>query len=195
MKDQGWDLLEVCKQMGFDSSKDVVFPQNFGPNQGYPIDVVNVLYNCSDLVTSTTLGEGFGLAWIEAMAAKIPIIMPDNTAMSEFITEDRGYLVKSGTTPSLWTVIPHDNEVLRPLVDVDDMVAKWLHVYNNREEAKEKAENAYKWVTSEMDWQRNISLKWVDLFDSVYKELKQGEKEVNEAVSQIGKKTIDTEEV
>lgn len=167
MKDQGWDLPEVCRQMGLDTHKDVIFPQNFGPNQGYPREIVNALYNASDVVVSTTLGEGMGLSWIEAMATKTPVIMPRNTAMTEFITEDRGYLVNSGTNPSFWTVIPHDNEVLRPLVDVDDMVKTLVHVYNNRDEAKQKAENAYKWVVNEMEWQGAIANQWVKLFDEV----------------------------
>lgn len=167
MKDQGWDLPEVCRQMGLDISKDVIFPQNFGPNQGYPREIVNALYNASDVIVSTTLGEGFGLSWIEAMAAKTPVIMPRNTAMTEFITEDRGYLVDSGTNESLYTVLPHDNEVLRPLVDVDDMVKTLVHIYNNRDEAKKKAENAHKWIVKEMDWQGSIADKWVKLFDKV----------------------------
>jgi glycosyltransferase involved in cell wall biosynthesis len=165
MKDQGWDLPEVCKLMGLDITKDVIFPQNFGPNQGYPREIVNALYNSSDVVVSTTLGEGFGLSWIEAMAANVPVVMPNNTALTEFITEDKGYLVNSGTNPSLHTIIPHDNEVVRPLVDVDDMVKTLVHIYNNRDEAKEKAENAYKWVTDEMDWQRGIAPQWVKIFD------------------------------
>jgi D-inositol-3-phosphate glycosyltransferase len=165
MKDQGWDLPEVCTQMGLDISKDVIFPQNFGPNQGYPREVVNALYNASDVVVSTTLGEGFGLSWVEAMAAKTPVLMPRNTAMTEFITEDRGYLMNSGTNSSLYTVLPHDNEVERPLVDVDDMVKQLVHIYNNRDDAKQKADNAYKWVTKEMDWQGSIANKWVKLFD------------------------------
>jgi len=167
MQDQGWDLPEICRQMELDITKDVIFPQNFGPNQGYPREIVNALYNASDVIVSTTLGEGFGLSWIEAMAANVPVIMPRNTALAEFITEDRGYLVNSGTNPSLWTIIPHDNEVLRPLVEVDDMVKTLVHVYNNRNEAVQKAENAYKWVTNTMDWQRNIASYWVKLFDEV----------------------------
>ena len=198
VNDQGWNLGEVCKNMGFDTAQDVIFPQNFGPNQGYPREVVNLIYNASDVVTSTTLGEGFGLAWIEAMAARVPIVMPNNTAMSEFITEDKGYLVNSGSNSSLYTVIGHDNEVLRYLTDVDDLVDKWLHVYNNREEAKQKAENAYKWVTKEMDWQKGIVPRWMRLFDRVYMDLQKKDEKVKSIIDDIGQKdsnVIETEEI
>ena len=163
--DQGWNLPEVVKSYGLSMSKDVIFPERFGPNQGYPTQIVNLIYNASDCVISTSLGEGFGLAWIEAMSTKTPIIMPNNTMMPEFVNEDNGYLVKSGTSSSLFTTLPNDNEVIRPLVDVDDMVEKMLDIYNNKKEAKRRAENAYVFVTTKMDWQRNIVPQWIKLFD------------------------------
>jgi len=194
-KDQGWDLVDVCKTHGLSLRDDVIFPENFGPNQGYPREVVNMIYNISDCVISTCLGEGFGLSWIEGMATKTPIIMPDNTAMSEFITEDRGYLVKSGGNPSLYTILGHDNEVIRPLVDVDDMVKKMLHVYNNYDEAKEKAENAYRWVNMSMDWQRAIAPQWLKVFDNAYEELQEELKPKTEEEKSNDTGTIDTEEI
>lgn len=191
MQDQGWNLPEVCKAHDLDIRSDVVFPENFGPNQGYPREIVNMIYNISDCVISSCLGEGFGLSWPEAMAARTPVIMPDNTVLSEFITEDRGYLVKSGTNTSLYTVLGHDNEIIRPLVDVDDMVKVMLHVYNNYDEAKQKAENAYQWVSTQMDWQDHIVPHWVKLFDEAYEDLKKPE--VEETPESQWKK-IDTEE-
>lgn len=170
-KDQGWDLPEVLKAHGLSINDDVVFPENFGPNQGYPRNIVNMIYNISDCVISTTLGEGFGLSWIEAMATKTPVIMPSNTMLPEFISDDLGWLVKSGTNPSLFTVVPNDNEVIRPLVDVDDMVDKMLYVCKNKEEVDRRALNAYNFVSSGMDWASHIVPKWVSVFDSAVEEL------------------------
>lgn len=128
--------------------------------------------NTNDFVAENVVVHN---SWIEAMATKTPILMPRNTAMEEFITEDRGYLMNSGNTDSLWTVLPHDNEVQRPLVDVDDMVEKLLHIYNNRDEANKKAEFAYDWVVDELDWQGPIAKQWVELFDNSYKEAQKTE--------------------
>lgn len=173
-KDQGWDLEEVCKSYNLDTKTEVIFPENFGPNQGFPREIVNYIYNAVDCVVSTTLGEGMGLGWLESMATKTPVIVPNNTAMSEFITEDKGYLVKSGGNTSLYTILNLDNEVIRPLVDVDDMVEKMLTVYNNREEVLRKAEKAYSWAALTMEWQKNIVPKWLALFDKAYGELVSG---------------------
>jgi len=164
-QDQGWNLNEVVKSYGLTIKEDVVFPENFGPNQGYPIEIVNALYNASDLVVSTTLGEGWGMSWCESMAAGTPVLMPRNTVMEEIITEDKGYLCDSGTTPALHTVLPHDNEVIRPLVDIDDMVNKLIHIYDNYDEAKAKADKAYDWIRSDLNWQGNIGEQWVKVFD------------------------------
>lgn len=179
-KDQGWDLVKVVENYGLDIRQDVIFPENFGPNQGYPRNIVNMLYNISDCVVSTTLGEGWGLSWTEAMATKTPVIMPNNTALTENITEERGYLVDSGTNPSLYTVVPNDNEVVRPLVDTEDLVAKMIEVYDDREEAKRRAENAYTWATTQMEWQSCVVPQWVEVFDKAYEDLQVPEEEVPE---------------
>jgi glycosyltransferase involved in cell wall biosynthesis len=169
--DQGWNLPEVCKAYGLDITKDIIFPENFGANQGYPRQVLNMLYNAVDCVISTAVGEGWGLSWIEAMATKTPVIMPGNTALIENITEERGFLSKSGVDPNLYTVLPHDNEIVRPLVDVNDMVEKMLFVYNNYEEALRRAETAFQWVTTELNWQGAVAKQWVEVFDNAYKAL------------------------
>lgn len=187
--DQGWDLVEVTKAHGLSIHEDVIFPENFGPNQGYPISIVNMIYNASDCILSTSLGEGFGLSWIESMTTKTPVIMPNNTMMSEFITEDRGWLADSGTNPSLYTVVPHDNEVVRPLVDVGDMVKKMLEVYSNPEEVKRRTENAYNWVITQMDWATGIVPKWITVFNKAVEDLNNEKpKPVEE-----GDKVIETE--
>lgn len=170
-QDQGWNLEEVCKAYGLSLTNDVIFPENFGPNQGYPREVVNMIYNASDCVVSTTLGEGWGLSWVEAMATKTPVIMPNNTALTECITPDRGWLADSGGSPSLYTVLPHDNEVIRPLVDVNSMVKCMLEIYNNPEEVKKRTEVAFNWVTTELDWQGDIASRWVSIFDKAYNDL------------------------
>ena len=164
-RDQGWRLDKVCEVLELSLKTDVIFPRNFGPNQGYPVPIVNLLYNSCDCVVSTALGEGFGLSWIEGMAAKKPVIVPNNTVLSELMNEDIAYLIDSGTTENLWTILPNDNEVLRPLVDIDHLVKTMRHVADNPEEAKEKAEAAYKYVIDNLTWEHSIVPKWVNLFN------------------------------
>jgi glycosyltransferase involved in cell wall biosynthesis len=160
-RDQGWYLPDVIKSLGLSLNENVVLPGGeFGPNQGYPIEVVNLIYNSADVVVSTTVGEGWGLSTVEAMATKTPVIFPNNTALTEIIGEDRGYLVRSGETPNDYIVMPNDNEVPRPITDVMHMAETLMHVYDNREEAAAKAEVAYKWVMNNLVWDKHIVPQW-----------------------------------
>ena len=170
-KDQGWDLPEVCKTFGLDTAYDVLFPVNFSPNQGYPIHVLNAIYNASDCVVSTDLGEGFGLSQIEGLATKTPIIMPNNTVRPELLSDDIAYLVNSGSDANLWTILPHDNEVMRPLTDVNDLARVMKHVHDNPEEAKEKAAAGYAFVKNNLAWDTCIIPQWIKLFDEAVAKL------------------------
>ena len=167
VRDQGWNLDGVVKGMGLDMTSDVIFPQNFGPNKGFPLKTLNAIYNATDCVMSTALGEGWGLSWIEAMATKTPVIMPNNTALTENITDDIGYLADSGTSPGLYTVLPWDNEVVRPVVDTGHLVELMNHVKDNPDEAKEKAENAYKHIMDNFLWEDHIVPMWIELIDEL----------------------------
>jgi len=171
-KDQGWDIAELCKNLDLNIGSDIVLPDQFEPNQGYPTEVVNMLYNSVDCGISTTLGEGFGLQWLEFMACNKPVISPNNTAMRELITEDKGYLVNSGSDINLWTCVPNDNDIMRPLVDVPDLVNTMLNVYDNYEEAQLKAAKAYTWVHDEFLWSGKISGQWRSIFNNLVKELR-----------------------
>ena len=162
-QDQGWNLPEVVRSIGLQMGEDVLMPGgDFGPNQGYPLPILNFIYNASDAVVSTTLGEGFGLSTVEAMACKTPIIFPNNTSLTEIIgaNEERGYLVPSGATPSDLTILPNDNEVLRPLTDVRIFAEKLMEVYDNRDEAKKKTDAAYEWIRSNLQWTKHIAPQW-----------------------------------
>ena len=100
-RDQGWNLPDVCKEMGLVLNEDVLLPGNgFGPNQGFPIDIVNQIYSASDVIVSTTLGEGWGLSTVEAMACKTPIIFPNNSSLSDMGVAKRASIVFLSFSPA-----------------------------------------------------------------------------------------------
>ncbi|KKL07221.1 hypothetical protein LCGC14_2588210 [marine sediment metagenome] len=65
------------------------------------------------------------------------------------------------------TVLPHDNEILRPTAHVYDAVKQLLLVYDNKEEAAARAETAYKMVHNNLIWTKQINPQWVKLFDEI----------------------------
>jgi glycosyltransferase involved in cell wall biosynthesis len=146
--------------------------------------------NTNDFVAENVVVHN---SWLEAMATKTPIIMPANTMLPEFITDETGWLVKSGSNPSLWTVIQFDNEVERPLTDVEDLVKVLTDIHANPEEAKRRAENAYEWVNKKMDWQRGIAPMWVKIFDKAYSDSMKTDADIEDVINQIGGGVIESE--
>jgi glycosyltransferase involved in cell wall biosynthesis len=51
------------------------------------------IYTASDLLSASTLGEGFGLTTLEAAACELPVVVNNFTCQPEMISED-GYLTE-----------------------------------------------------------------------------------------------------
>ena len=101
--DNNLNMIDMCKQLNLTEGDEWGYPnsRNFGPSSGFPINVLNEIYNASDAVVSTTLGEGWGLSITEGLSVKKPVIAPDNTSITEILgktnagTAERGILVKT----------------------------------------------------------------------------------------------------
>ena len=168
-KDGGIDLLQACKDLQLSPVKDVIFPANYSPSRGFPEEVLNRFFCCSDAFLTTHLGEGFGLTVAEAMAAGVPVIAPDNTNMYELLgkidaDEKRGWLYPC--KDMLWV----DNSGYRPAGRIDDIVNSLLDVYKQTKthdpELNLRTKRAREWCV-EHDWS-NIGKQWVKLFDHKY---------------------------
>lgn len=76
------------------------------------------LLGCADAYVSSTLHEGFGLVYLEGMAAGLPIVTFDHGGQIDFLRhEETGYLVRMGDTAGLAAAIgrlvSHPQEVER----------------------------------------------------------------------------------
>lgn len=170
--DVGGDLMQIAEHYGLKWDVDWACPApgSYGANQGYPVEIVNAIYGASDVVTSTTVGEGWGLSFSEGAATKNILLFPKNTSLIEMIgeNEERGYFIKSGETMNdfICMGVP-DNNILRPVVDVYDMADKLEHIYTHRAEANEKAERAFKEVWT---W-KQLGPRWLEIFQKAEKTL------------------------
>ena len=164
--DRGGNLLKVAKQLGIDSNLIYPNPAAYAAGFEFPVEYMNALYNIADINLSTTLGEGFGLSMVEAMACKTINVFPKNTAITEILQDERGILVECGNKPNHMVMNgPLDNNLLRPTVDIEDLFTKILWVYRNPEEVAKMIETAYKFAEE--------NLKWDDLvkkFDQLIRE-------------------------
>jgi glycosyltransferase involved in cell wall biosynthesis len=118
-----------------------------------PSNILNVVYNCADVFLTTHLGEGWGLTVTEAMATKTPVVVPDNTSMSEIVL---GYKVKQDS----WICLGNpDFSRIRPCGG--DYVPALMEALDNPN--KEYIEKNYEfvrywsWELVGMEWNRVLS--------------------------------------
>ncbi len=201
--DAGGSLKEYARNFpNLEYGKNWGCPGKFEANQGFPIEAVNAIYNASDCILSTSLGEGFGFYNSEGMATKTVVVGPNNTTTPELFGYDakedisdmetiytklRGVPVKSGSTSSEWTSFgPTDFERLRPVTNVDDAVKKLMWVYDNPDKVKEITERAYAYI-QDFSWDK-IGKQWDDFFQKVIVKLEE------ERASYVSPKKDDTTE-
>lgn len=184
--DVGGSIDELARNFNLIPGEDYTLPENFDEGKGFGIDIVNNIYNCADLCVTTTLGEGWGFITTEAMACKTPILAPNITSILDIFNSHhfdysenmlvqsqdiRGIPVKAGSTSSEWIALGlQDNERVRPLTNVDDMVAKMLWAYKHPSDVQKIVERAYTWVQG-LSWE-HIVKQWEGVFDKAYEALK-----------------------
>lgn len=163
-EDAGGNLLVMADNFGLKLQEDFILPSPkfFNENRGLGVDAMNLIYNASDAVLTTTHGEGWGLSITEAMATKTPVIAPNNTSIAEILADNRGMLVGSGANPSMFiTLGGNDNERLRPLMDVTEAADKLTLLMEGKSLPDiDKAyafAHKYNWTT--------ICEQWKEIFD------------------------------
>jgi glycosyltransferase involved in cell wall biosynthesis len=162
------NIIDIAEQYGLEYGKDFLVPtgpdgnpDTYNENEGFSIEMMNMIYNMSDVIVSTTLGEGWGLSVTEAMAAKVPVVVPNHTSLREICDDgNRGLLVQTSGNVCYGS---DDWNRVRPTVDVNDFVAKLKFIKHSPLEVNRIVERAHNWVLNELDWNK-IGLKWKEIF-------------------------------
>jgi glycosyltransferase involved in cell wall biosynthesis len=93
----GFNLAEVVLQAGPTSS--IVFEtRNHGPLACVDEEHLRLLYSAATVLLVTSMGEGFGLPMLEAMAAGVVPIAPNGFSAPELLADDRGILIPVAAT-------------------------------------------------------------------------------------------------
>lgn len=166
-------------------NKIIFTPQNYHELVGVGEDKLQLIYNASDIILSTTQGEGWGLVTTEAMASERPIAITRNTAQVEIIgeNEERGYFIKNGETLNDWTIPYGFSQIPRPLADVYHVAEVLKRIVENPKEAQQKVKNAREWVES-YTWDK-VGDQWKNLFDTIEEDIR---KEQNGTIKNHNKK-------
>jgi len=182
-QDVGGNINEMARELNLKIGEDYAYPNNFNANQGFPVEILNRIYNCADMLITTTLGEGWGFSLTEAMAARVLCVGPNITSIPEIFNSQnintiqeiensqsiRGIPVISGKTLTEYIYLGHDHERKRPLVNIEDMVEKMKWCYYNQDKTKPIIERAYNWV-QKISWE-NIGQQWGYLFKKIIEDI------------------------
>lgn len=106
----GWNTEEVftreCNRLGIDieSTPRLMYTDpNYNPSNPVPVESLNLIYNCADVMINTCSAEGFGLVSFEGSACGIPQIVPEHSCFPEiyetnaFYIEDMHRIIDQGT--------------------------------------------------------------------------------------------------
>jgi glycosyltransferase involved in cell wall biosynthesis len=165
VESSGGNIRWQAANAGLDPKRDIIFcPDGFSTFNGVPESAMNGIYNAADVVVSTALGEGWGLSCTEAFCTKTPVLMPRNSSLVEMVGEDqeRGWLAASGSKPSLWITPAGNDNLRRPLVDIEDFAEKLEEIYQGRR-VPEKTTAAYRWA-QEHTWDI-VCREWIRIFE------------------------------
>jgi len=149
-QNQGGDK-DAIRQLVLDYRKFVSLPHF--PKMFLVVDNLSAgdmlsLHKRGDCFVLLQRSEGWGLPHFEAAACGKPVITPGYGGQTEFLKEDNSYLTNYTLTPVTgmpWSPYYRADQLwCEP--DLFDAMQKMRHVYNNREEAKEKGLRAREYI-------------------------------------------------
>jgi glycosyltransferase involved in cell wall biosynthesis len=158
----GWDLRTILKQTPLKEGIDYMFPpETENGYKGTSVEDMNKIYNSLDVFLTTATGGGWELTVTEAMACKVPTIVPRHTSFQILGGEnaERTYYIET-----LYPIVAMVDNIIRfqsdlyEIADILNLINKQLK--EGELEVNNKVEAAYKFVES-LDW-KDISKKFAD---------------------------------
>lgn len=97
----GVNLPELCEYLGLRVGTDVRFADQYRLVIAYTEQEMAVIYSAMDVLTSVSMGEGFGIPIVEAQACGTPVVVGDWTSMGELCFA--GWKVPREEADAWWT--------------------------------------------------------------------------------------------
>ena len=165
--DQGYDCAQLAEYYGI-SSKIIIVEPAIGP--GVSEQALASAYTIFDLMISTTQGEGWGLTTMESMACGVPNIVPDWSALGEWIPDDCAVKVPCTST----IVTPTGINVVGGIPDEAEFVRALQRMYLNfqRDDLPLRdfyAKKAAELVAQDQFRWENIGQRFAEVLDGIRK--------------------------
>lgn len=162
----GWDLRAIMLQTDLEEDVDYkLLPKQYELEM-VPTELVNKIYNASDIFLTTTLGEGWGLTFSEAAGCKLPIIAPYTTSFMEM----SGYGQRAYMLETIYPICQPNDNVIREQTDIYEIAEKLVllsqHIKNQSLDLSKRVELNYEWAKS-IEWSK-VCKSWADYFKQVF---------------------------
>lgn len=96
IQDLGWNILQLAEYYEI-GDRLVLTSSDISAAAGVPRDFLKNIYSSFDVHISTTMGEGWGLTQLEAMACKVANIVPEWSALAEWARGGVSYVPCTAT--------------------------------------------------------------------------------------------------
>jgi glycosyltransferase involved in cell wall biosynthesis len=162
----GWDIRGIMIQTDLQENVHYKLLPKEMEDALADIEIVNKIYNASDVYLSTTLGEGWGLGYSESASCRLPIVAPYSTSFIEMSNYGKNAYMLETLYPYCHT---NDN-VIREQTDIYEVAEKLLevaeHKYSRNPILQKKIDASYNWV-KKLEW-ADICKTWVQYFKDIY---------------------------
>lgn len=168
------NLVEYVKALGLsygyhlrsgDNNKDVIFANQYGLAMGYEPSMMAKIFNSFDVLTSATMGEGFGIPIIEAQACGTPVIIGDWTSMPELCFS--GWKVLKEEAEPMFTPLGAWQYLPRSIAIAERMEAAYQMRGNN--DYRKRAVGG----AQQYDADKITETKWLPILARIEEQLKQ----------------------
>lgn len=163
------DTLKYAREIRTSDYPQILFYPHVTPEPEMP-----KIYKNGHVFLHTSRGEGFSLPQIEAAACNLPVISCNNTGMSQYLTDDNAYLIKTEEkeicSPEMHWISGFYHGQLFPRLGKEQIKQAVNHMYyvmNHYDEAKNKAQKLKNLVLSEYTWEvtaENVSKRIKEIY-------------------------------
>lgn len=170
VRGEGWNLAKIMGEINDEYGLPQESMQFIGSESGNWLDkeTVNKIINVADVVFNPG-AEGWGLWPMQAMAAKVPTIVGNHSALSEIGDDGRSVQITMCDDMQGRIYFTDDWEIYRPQVNIHSFIDKTRNLMDmDDEERGEMVDRAYEYAKLHT-WDE-ISDKWEDLFREVVSE-------------------------
>lgn len=158
------DVRLICKTSGMHypfMTKDRRVEVQMGPVSHE--ELMTDFFARADCFVFPTLGEGFGLPPLEAMATGIPAIVTGWSGPEEYMRDDVGWRIEHTMDDAREFSDPRSGVYKEPcgqwaIPTIDHLVYLMRYAYEHRDEVKAKGKRAAQYVREEWTWPAQIGL-------------------------------------